>query len=320
MVAGGHDGGVSDRIHDDELDTTEATVRALLAAQCPAWATLPLTYLRTSGTDNAMWRVQATDGADVVVRLPRRPVAADQIGAELDLLQHLPATPLGNLVRTPVVRHVGRPEEVFPFGWAILDWLDGVDAWTARDALTGDLDDLAVEVARVVTAIGGLTTIPVGARGSGDRGGPMGPLLERLAWWLADPRWNAPSLLDVAAVRRRADEATELAEVPVDRGFVHGDLIPGNVLVDGGKLVAIIDWGGAAWADPAQDLAPAWALFDRRGRRIFREAIGADDATWLRARTFELEHAVGGVLYYVPRGHPLGDLMNRTLQRILADG
>ena len=32
---------------------------------------------------------------------------------------------------------------------------------------------------------------------------------------------------------------------PVVEGFVHGDLIPGNLLVDGGRLGAIIDWGGA---------------------------------------------------------------------------
>jgi aminoglycoside phosphotransferase (APT) family kinase protein len=62
---------VSERIHDDEPDTSEAIVRALLAAGCPQWATLPLTYLRTSGTDNAMWRVHADGGGDVVVRLPR---------------------------------------------------------------------------------------------------------------------------------------------------------------------------------------------------------------------------------------------------------
>jgi hypothetical protein len=44
-----------------------------------------------------------------------------------------------------------------------------------------------------------------------------------------------------------------------------------------------------------------------------------DDATWVRARTFELEHAVGGILYYTPRRHPLGDVMARTLDRILEE-
>jgi aminoglycoside phosphotransferase (APT) family kinase protein len=121
-------------------------------------------------------------------------------------------------------------------------------------------------------------------------------------------------------VRRCAAEALEVAHDPVDVGFVHGDLIPGNLLVAAHRLSAIIDWGGAAYADLAQDLAPAWALFDERTRPVFREAVGANEATWLRARAFELEHAVGGVLYYTPRRHPLGDVMARTLRRILEAG
>lgn len=80
-------------------------------------------------------------------------------------------------------------------------------------------------------------------------------------------------------------------------GFVHGDLIPGNLLVNDNRLSAVIDWGGAGWGDVAQDYAPAWAVLTAAERPMFRDAVGADDASWLRGRTFELEHAVGGVLY-----------------------
>ena len=86
---------------------------------------------------------------------------------------------------------------------------------------------------------------------------------------------------------------------------------------EAGRLSAIIDWGTAGYADPAQDLAPAWAVLDGHSRDIFRQAVDADEATWIRARTFELQHAVAGVLYYIPRRHPLGDVMARTLDRIL---
>jgi len=311
---------VAEWIHEDEPDTTEATVRTLLARQCPEWTGLPLSYLQTSGSDNAMWRLHGRDDHDLVVRLPRRVRAAANIGQELDLLQHLTETAgLASVVHTPAVRHVGHPDDAFPHRWGVLDWLDGVDAWTARGSLDGDLGLLAVDIARTVRAIGRLPDMPVAGREPGDRGGPLAPLLRRLEWWITDPRWNASSLVDVAAVRRVAAEAQELADDPVVETFVHGDLIPGNVLVHRGVLSAVIDWGGAAIADPAQDLAPAWALFDERGRDAFREAIEADDASWLRAKVFELEHAVGGVLYYTPRRHPLGDLMTRTLNRILAD-
>lgn len=49
-----------------------------------------------------------------------------------------------------------------------------------------------------------------------------------------------------------------------------------------------------------------------------RDTVGGD-ASRLRAMAFELEHAVGGVFYYGPRGHLLGDIMQRTLDRILVD-
>jgi aminoglycoside phosphotransferase (APT) family kinase protein len=308
---------VSDHVHDDELDTSEPVVRALLRAQCPQWADLDLSYLNTSGTDNAMWRVQVSTGEDMVVRLPRRARTGTDVEQEVGVLRAIAGRPLANVVRTPVVLHAGMPESEFPHAWIVLGWLDGTDAWTQRDAIDGADDDFAIGLADAVRVIGGLTQVPAPHRQAGERGGPVMPLLERLDRWLVDPRWHAADLIDVAAVKRCADSAREAADVAVTTTFVHGDLIPGNLLVAGGRLAAIIDWGSAGYADPAQDLTPAWAVFDGRSRRIFLDAMAADDATWLRGRAFALEQAVGGVLYYTPRGHPLGDVMARTLHRIL---
>src|SRR5699024_9637651 len=40
--------------------------------------------------------------------------------------------------------------------------------------------------------------------------------------------------------------------------WVHGDLLPGNLLVVDGRLSAVIDFGGLNVGDPACDLQPAW--------------------------------------------------------------
>lgn len=309
---------MSERIHDDEPDTSEATVRTLLAAECPAWGDLPMEYLRSSGTDNAMWRLRIEDANDLVVRLPRRPNAAANVEQEMELLGALSATRLSSVVRTPTVRHVGQPHQAFPYRWSVLDWLEGTDAWVARHTAS-NLDTFAVDLAQAVLLIGDLAGLPGAERAPGRRGGPIEPLVRTLEWWLDDPQWEAANLVDVAAVRRLAAEALEVSSEPVVAGFTHGDLIPGNLLVANGRLTGVIDWGGAGYGDTAQDLAPAWAVLDASSRCVFRDAVGADDAAWIRARTFELEHAVGGVLYYVPRGHPLGDVMMRTLDRILHD-
>lgn len=309
---------MSERIHDDEPDTGEGTVRALLEAECPQWARRPLEYLDTSGTDNAMWRVRVGEGPDVVVRLPRRPGAAAGVQHEMDVLRRLRRSSIGSVVRTPTVRHVGAPHETFAHPWSVLQWIDGDDAWTLRDHLDhGLLESLGVDLATAVTAIRALDPSGLPTRAPGTRGGPLGPLLERLGGWLDAPRWNAAELLDVRAVRRLAAEALDVVDEPVIEGVVHGDLIPGNLLLNESRLTAIIDWGGAGRGDIAQDLAPAWAVLTASERAAFEQAVGADESTWIRGRTFELEHAVGGVLYYVPRAHPLGDVMARTLHRIL---
>ena len=96
---------MSERIHDDEPDTSEATVRALLEAQCPEWAGRSTSYLRTSGTSNALWRVHVTDGDDVVVRLPRRTEAVASISLEVELLPSLGASALADVVDMPRLRY-----------------------------------------------------------------------------------------------------------------------------------------------------------------------------------------------------------------------
>jgi aminoglycoside phosphotransferase (APT) family kinase protein len=217
------------------------------------------------------------------------------------------------------VLHVGDPHDVFPHRWSVLGWLDGSDAWTARAELIENLDVLATDLGLVVCAIRELPDdLPAPTRVPGQRGGPIEPLVRRLERWLDDPRWRAPELIDVSTVRRLALEALEVRDAPAS-SFVHGDLIPGNVLVRSGRLNAIIDWGSAGYGDPAEDLTPAWSLFDPSSRERFRTIVKAGDDAWIRARTMALEQAVGGVLYYVPRGHALGDVMAAMLARILEE-
>lgn len=307
------------KIHDEEPDTSEATVRSLLEDQCPEWAASPLAALHNSGTSNAMWRIDQGPETDLVVRLPRSEGAAASMETEQQLLPLLAATDLAAALQLPAVRHRGSPSPVFPHHWSVLEWIEGADAWHERKTMDASSAELAQDLAQVVQLIAAQEDMPVEERRPGQRGGPLAALLEALEMWLSNPVWSAGEFLDVAAVRRCADELAEVADSSPQRCFVHGDLIPGNLLMRDGRLAAVIDWGGAGIADPAQDLAPAWSVLDARGRRAFREAVDVDDATWLRAKAFELEHAVGGVVYYVPRRHPLGDVMSRTLTRILTD-
>jgi aminoglycoside phosphotransferase (APT) family kinase protein len=80
--------------------------------------------------------------------------------------------------------------------------------------------------------------------------------------------------------------------------WVHGDLLPGNLLVVEGRLTAVIDWGGLNVGDPACDLQPAWNMFDIESRRRFRAEVELDDAAWVRGRGWALAQAVWALPYY----------------------
>ncbi len=236
---------------------------------------------------------------------------------EIAVLHALERLTIGPGIRTPKVVHAGSPTDRFPHPWCILAWVDGTDAWSARAQLES-APELFQDLASTVSSLAAIDSTGVARRTHGDRGGPLTPVLDRLDVWLANPA--AAALVDVTAVSRLADEARELIDEHVQFGFVHGDLIPGNVLVEDRRLRAVIDWGGAGWGDLAQDLAPAWSVLDSRDRLAFRDRLGTSDAVWIRGRAFELEHAVGSYLYYKPRRHELAAVMKRTLDRILAEG
>jgi len=58
--------------------------------------------------------------------------------------------------------------------------------------------------------------------------------------------------------------------------------------MDGGKLSAVIDFGGAAVGDPACDLVIAWTYLSGKARDIFISKMDMDPDTWLRARAWAL--------------------------------
>lgn len=75
--------------------------------------------------------------------------------------------------------------------------------------------------------------------------------------------------------------------------WIHGDLHPGNLLVSGGRLSAVIDFGDLTAGDPATDFSVAWMVLPPSARSTFRAAArGAadaiDDDTWMRARGWAL--------------------------------
>jgi aminoglycoside phosphotransferase (APT) family kinase protein len=94
-------------------------------------------------------------------------------------------------------------------------------------------------------------------------------------------------------------------EAPAHAGppvWLHGDLHPANVLVSGGRVSGVIDFGDITAGDPATDLAVAWMLLPLERHATFRAVYqsvrpgptdpAAWSALWTRARGWALGLAV----------------------------
>ncbi|SEG86974.1 Predicted kinase, aminoglycoside phosphotransferase (APT) family [Actinacidiphila yanglinensis] len=254
-----------------EVPVSVELVRRLLGEQHPDLADLPVEVL-ANGWDNLVCRL----GEELLVRLPRRAVAAELVAHEQRWLPEL----VGRLpLPVPAPVRVGRPTAQYPWSWSVVPFLPGriaaraepYDPWAAAAALGGFLDALHVP-APPAAPVNAFRGIPLAGRAEGVLAGlaqidPADRATALRVWGTAaaTPAWDGPAV------------------------WLHGDLHPANILVDRGRISAVIDFGDITSGDPAADLSVAWMLFTAEQRAALREAYGrADDATWGRARGWAL--------------------------------
>lgn len=274
-------------MHGDEIPVGVDFVHRLLASQRPDISDLPITHVG-GGTDNSIYRV----GDDYLVRMPRTPDKAALLQKELRWLPDL-----GRVLhwRIPVALHAGRPTDDFPLPWAIYRWLDGE---TATDSVVEDWATYGRDLAGFVNDLHSAELM--GASRGGELAGYRGGLLQPHEDWLARCLGNIRALdvaLDVERLWRLWRDATGLAAPEHVHVWLHGDLRPTNVLVHGGRLHAVIDFGGLAVGYPDAEHAPTWDL-PAAARDSYRAERDIDDRTWLRARAWALLMGASGVSYY----------------------
>ena len=101
--------------------------------------------------------------------------------------------------------------------------------------------------------------------------------------------------------------------------WIHTDLLRPNLLVRGGRLGSVIDFGGIGVGDPAADVIAAWSVFSHAGRGVFRAALEVEDGTWNRARGVALHQAALIIPYYAESNPGFVAPAKRTVEEILAD-
>ncbi|WP_405071501.1 aminoglycoside phosphotransferase family protein [Kribbella sp. NBC_01510] len=277
------------KLHDDEVDIDASLVARLLAEQFPQWAGAPVQVVASSGTDNVTFRV----GADLAVRLPRTESAQGQVEKDLTWMPRLsPHLPLA----VPEPLALGVPGAGYPFSRGVYRWLEGEPF--QLDQLPDPMS-AARELAEFVHCLQTVDTTgaPVPPDDPFSRGTPLAPRDTLFREALEELRDEFDTGLVLSAWE--ASLAADTYDGPPR--WIHGDLMPGNVLVADGKLSAVIDFGTARAADPAGDLFAAWYLFEGDSQQAFRDAMDVDDDTWARARGWVLSLVMIAIPYYRTR-------------------
>jgi len=282
---------------DAEVVVDEALVRVLLAEQFPeldASSARPL----AEGWDNAVWVVEET----WAFRFPRRAIAIPGVEREIAILPKL--APLLS-VPIPEPRLPGVPSERFPwpfFGAPLLHGSEPCDAGLEDE----EREELGGELGRLLAVLHSPRTLGVA---DPDGALPDDPIRradtpfrvtrtrERIAE-LPPGLWTpTPRVYEILA------EGERLAPSRV-RALTHGDLHLRHLLVHGGTLRGVVDWGDMCRSDPAIDLMLFWLLLPPVGRERFVDAYGPIDAeASLRARVLALFLGLTLAVYARAVGH-----------------
>lgn len=246
-------------------------VRALLTEQHPDLAQLPVRHV-ARGWDNDLFRL----GDDLAVRLPHRAQAAPLLAHELAWLPRLaPRLPLP----VPVPLRAGEPGAGHPWPWSVVPWLPG------RSALLHPPTDLGVAASTLGQFFRALH-VPACAEAPRNpfRGTPLRARLHSLDERLTRLEVEGTDL-PTSRIRRLAAAYAQEPEWPGPPLWLHGDPHAHNMLVDRGRLSAVVDFGDITAGDPASDLGALHSLLPPEALPGFAATYGVplNDPLWRRA-------------------------------------
>ena len=280
-----------------EITIPTAMVRQLVNNQFPRWADLPLVSVLSSGTDNARFRL----GDATVVRLPRIRRAVEAVLRDQAWLamigRHL------STVKVPTPMELGDPSADYRHNWSVDDWLDGD---LAREGHVQNVAHLVREIAAFPDV---LRKMPV--KDAPATGRSLPALRARMRATVI----AAAGLVDSNAVPRVWDHALAQGNWAVPLVWLHGDLAPGNLLLQGGHLTGVIDFSALGLGDPSQDLRMAWNLHPASARADFAPKIQVDAPTILPA----CRRALAQAMFQFPYDHISNRVLAAQARNVIAE-
>ena len=273
-----------------QIDIHEGLVRELVDSQFPEFSDYSIRFL-SEGYDNSNYKL----GNSYLIRLPRRKLGAELIKHEIEWL---PKLGYKLPIQIPSPKKVGAPTNAYPWSWTIVPFFDG------HSALEKSLDE--PEIKRFVQFLKKLHHInPEGVPENPYRNVPLSEKSKSVA------RKNE-HLESGSMEIKNLWEQTILEPIDCKPSLIHGDLHPDNIIINNGKIEAVIDWGDITKGDPATDLASLWMLIEDPGiRDIAFEKYGASDSTILRSKGWAIFYGINFLT--IPKYKALGNRILTTL-------
>jgi len=290
-------------LHANEYHITKELVISLLESQCSQWAELPLEPIKSAGTDNALLRL----GQNLVVRLPKIDWATNSIHKECVWIPQF-AKHLNMPLSEPVFE--GKADANYPWPWMIVKWNEGENPGFEKE---NEYETLAVDLAQFINQ---LHDIPLSDGPPSRRGTPLSSVDVETRVAIAALKDE----IDVDVMTELWDSLSQLPEWTQKPVWVHGDLLPGNILVKNNRLSAVIDFSDVGVGDPATDLIIAWSLLNKNSRKLFRKNLKKiDDITWERGKGRALSIALIILPYYKNTNPILTTIARNIIRQILSD-
>ena len=255
----------------DPTSITAPLVKQLIEEQFPQWANLPIFPVKESGHDNRTFHL----GSRMAVRMPSGELYARHVPIE-----HVWLPKLAPQLPQPIPMPLGKgvPGIGYPWPWSVNSWLHGEPASVAH---IPDLCAFARDLAAFLNTLQSIDTSNAPPPGENNffRGGSLSVYDTETHECISTLKDTVDAYAASSVWQRALKANWERTAM-----WVHGDVAGGNLLVDGGRLCGVIDFGQVASGDPACDFAIAWTFFSGPSREVFRTELDVDDATWARGR------------------------------------
>ena len=290
------------QMHKEEVEINGDIVRKLIAEQFPQFASFPIHKVHSTGTVNAVYRL----GEEYCARLPRLSRAGKSFNNEWIVL---PVISPSITLTVPQIIEKGKPSAEYPLDWGIYRWIQG----DVYGSVPIDEAEAAEALAQFVTELSKVKPFD-NAPKAGRK-----PLLD-----LDEITLNAVTECGSDIDRQRILEIwRKLLRVKPWEGtpvWIHADLLKPNLLVRGGKLFGVIDFGSAGIGDPAFDIIPAWTVLSSdQARALFRRLLNVDCDTWNRAKAYALHQALLIIPYYRYTNPVLAEQAKDTVNNIIKE-